>query len=192
MLMFGNLSSYQKSNSQSEKDLQIAAFNQEFAKYADSDIKGYDLISLVNKVVDFNKKNGITNYVDYDKKITVNITLGSAFANKYGVNGDIKPFNTNKYSIKDSNNDFHKIISDFSKLEQTYTLGVMSKLSANYDTIANGKTIKEIVGRDINISLDKIEQYRIYSEFKSATFTSDGNPKYKDGQIVELSFKFTK
>lgn len=193
MLMFGNLSSYQKSNTQSEKDLQLAAFNQEFAQYADSDIKGYDLISLINKVVDFNKKDGITNYVDYDKKITVKITLGSAFANKYGVNGDISPFNTRQYSIQNSNNDFHQIISSFSTLEQQYTLGVMSKLSANYDSIVSGtKTIKEVAGRDIQISPNDIEQYRIYSEFKSATFTTDGNPKYKDGQIVELAFKFLK
>ena len=101
-------------------------------------------------------------------------------------------------------------ISKFSSLESTYSLGVMSKLSANYDSIktykdmkkqnksddeikiSGGKSIKEITGRDINISLEDIEKYREYSEFKSSTFTTDGDIVYDGEQVVGFSFKFVK
>ncbi len=194
MLMFNQLGSYQRSNSNAEKNSQIAAFNREFEKYAESDVKGTDIISLANKIIDYNKKDGTSNSIDYDKKITLYITLGTKFADKYGVNKQLKVFDAKtKYEIKNKNNDFYTAISKFRTLEERYTLETMNVLSANYDTISSGsKTIKDIVGKNINISVNEIEQYREYSEFKTSTFKSDGDPEYEDGQIVGLSFIFEK
>ena len=56
--------------------------------------------------------------------------------------------------------------------------------------ISGGKSIKEITGRDINISLEDIEKYREYSEFKTSTF-KPGEVKYhSNGQVEEMSFEF--
>lgn len=192
LLMFNQLGAFQKAQSSSEKDAQLAIFNQEFAKYADeTSIKGVDIISLANKVVDFNQKSGITNSVDYDQKITLNINL-NGFADKYGVSGSSKLFKKQKnFNIKLNDNDFMKAIIQFSSLESQYTLSTMSKLSANYDSIASGdKTILEVTGKNIDITSDDIEKYREYSELKSSTFKPSDNPKYTNGQIVELSFEF--
>lgn len=192
ILMFNQLGTFQKEQAATEKGVQIATFNQEFAKYADEEkIKGTDIISLANKVVDFNKKEGTSNSVDYDKKITLNINL-TGFANKYGISGKSKLFGNKKiFNIKNNSDDFVKVIIKFSGLESKYTLSTMSKLSANYDSIANGeKTIKEVAGKDISIELADIEKYREYSEMKSSTFKTSKAPKYEDGQIIELSFEF--
>lgn len=210
LLMFNQIGDYEKAQSSNEKVSQVADFNKEFVKYTYDDIKGYDLISLINKAIDFNGKSGVGNSVDYDKKITIKVTLGKSFADKYGVDGKLTIFNIKQYEVKDSNSDFAKAILNFSELETKYSLGVMSKLSANYDSIktyenlkkqnkseneinlSGGKSIKEVTGRDITIPIKEIEQYREYSEFKSSTFRSDAEPEYDGEQVIGLSFKFVK
>ena len=59
----------------------------------------------------------------------------------------------------------------------------------------NEKSVKDIIGVDDDrLKGDKgkkiIEQYREYSEFKTSTFKSNGDPEYEDGQITGLSFIF--
>ena len=197
LLMFNQIGDYEKAQTTSDKVSQIVDFNKEFEKYTyDNNIKVYDLISLINKAVDYNKKDAVNNSVDYNKKITITVTNIKAFKTKYGVNGKSNIFtanNTDKIDVKDRNNDISKAIEKFSELEKNYTLGVMSNLSANYDNIKNGdKTIKDVAGKDINgMNLATIEQYREYSEFKSSTFESTGT-NYDGKQIIGLSFKFIK
>ena len=209
ILMFNQIGDYEKGKSSSEKNSQLLDFNKEFTKYTYDDIKGYELISVINKAIDFNKKPAIGNSVDYEKNITININM-EGFIEKYGVSGDASLLKQKKYIIIDSNNQLVNAITTFSGLEKTYTLGVMSKLSANYDSIKTyqtldrqgktqdeikiqgGKSIKEVTGRDIDIELEDIEKYREYSEFKNSTFRSDSDPEYDNGQIVGLSFKFIK
>lgn len=195
LLMFNQIGDYEKAQSSSEKVSQVADFNKEYIRYTYDDIKGYDLISLINKAIDFNGKEiPVSNSVDYDKKITIKVNNMNGFVAKYGVNGTASLFKQKQYEIKDSSNELSKAILKFSELETKYTLGVMSKLSADYDTIKNGeKTIKEVTGRDIkDISIKEIEQYREYSEFKNSTFRSDADPEYDGEQVVGLSFKFVK
>lgn len=117
LLMFNQIGVYQKSNTSIEKQSQLAAFNQDFARYADTDIKGVDIISLANKIVDFNNKEGITNSVDYDKKITLKINI-AGFASKYGVNGISEIFGKNtSYVVKSSSDSFMQTIKKYSNFE---------------------------------------------------------------------------
>ena len=210
LLMFNQIGDYEKAQSTGEKVSQVADFNKEFLKYTYDDIKGYELISLINKAIDFNGKSGIGNSVDYDKKITIKVKLGKSFAKDHGVNGKLALFEIDEYSIPSSSSskNFLNDIAYFSGLEKKYTLGVMSKLSANYDSIktyedmksknksdveiknSGGKSIEEITGKDIKIDLEDIEKYREYSEFKSSTFKSNANPVYSGEQVVMLSFEY--
>lgn len=209
ILMFNQLGSYQKGNSEAEKNSQIASFNRKFEKYAEGKINGTDIISLANEVVNYNLGDAKTNSIDYDKKITLTVTLGDEFANKYGVASTttgikkLKVFNTKPYTITDKNSSFYIAINQYRALETANSLKTMSLLSANYDNIAytkkekdenptTKKTIQELTGKNINITKDEIEKYREYSEFKISTFKTNGDPEYDNGQIVGLSFIFEK
>lgn len=204
VLMFNQLSYYQRTETDSEKTQQLADFNKEYLKYTYDDIKGYELISLVNKVIDYNIKENVGNSVDYTKKITVDINMKS-FKSKYGVRNVTSLFTKDTYTINNSNTIFSADLNNFRSMENTYTLSAMNKLSANYDTLKQAKAenqnsyetkIKEIVGKVVKnnsgntISLTEIEQYREYSEFKSSTF-KPGNVEYhNNGQVKQLSFEF--
>lgn len=199
LLMFNQIGNYRRANTDSEKSAQLANFNKDFVRYADGEqIKGVDVISLANKIVDYNQKKGVANSVDYDKKITLKINLApsasSNFITKYGTNGRSELFDRRtNWIVSNSDTQFVSKITQFSVLESRYTLGTMSKLSANYDSIANGtKTASQIAGKTVNITTEDIRKYREYSEFKSSTFINDDEPKYDNGQVIELSFKFVK
>ena len=204
VLMFNQLSYYQRTETDSEKTQQLADFNKEYLKYTYDDIKGYELISLVNKVIDYNIKEEVGNSVDYTKKITVVINM-KEFKSKYVVKNITSLFTKDTYTINNSNTIFSADLNNFRSMENTYTLSAMNKLSANYDTLKQAKAenqnsyetkIKEIVGKVVKnnsgntISLTEIEQYREYSEFKSSTF-KPGNVEYhNNGQVKQLSFEF--
>lgn len=216
LLMINQIGDYEKTQSSSDKIKQVTDFNKQFARYTYDDIQGYELISLINKVEDFNGRSGTIreseNSVDYNKKIIVDIDLTSNFKNKYGVEGSMSLFNKQKYTVSTNDKVFVNIIKEFTELETEYSLEAMSKLSANYDSIktyedmkkqgkeeddikrAGGKSIEEVLGRtnNKNITTDKIAKYREYSDFKRATFKSNGDIVYDGNQVSKFSFIFVK
>lgn len=202
VLMFNQLSYYQKSENTSEKTQQLTEFNKEYLKYTYDDIKGYELISVVNKVIDYNIKENVGNSVDYTKKITVDINMKN-FKSKYGVRNVTSLFTKDTYTINSDNTIFSTDLNNFRAMENTYTLSAMNKLSANYDTLKQAKEenqyeikMKEVVGKVVKnnsgntISLSEIEQYREYSEFKSSTFKPLNVEYHDNGQVKKISFEF--
>lgn len=203
LLAFNQIGDYEKGKSSMTKSSQVADFNKEFGKYSGDDIKGYDLITLVNKAIDFNSKEGTNketaNSVDYSKKITITLNGMDNFKKNYGVDGDTTLFKLKSYK----NQELINVINEFNKIQNNYNLSVkeISSLSANYDSIAftnddkkknpDKKTIKELIGRDLSISEKEVKQYREYSEFKSSAFKNT-DIKYDGDQIVELDFEYIK
>lgn len=206
MLMFNQIGSYEKAHTSNIKDSQLAQFNIDFERYTDDNgITGADIISIINKVTDYNRKEGITNSVDYDIKMSVTVSGLDKFKSNYGiVNSDSLFKNITTLTINQNQNRFVDIINTYSNYEREYTLSIMSKLASNYDEIKNSgypegtqkynELIKKIVGKNINNipSLTQIKQYKEYSEFKSATFKSNRDSVYVNGQISELYFEFVK
>ena len=95
-------------------------------------------------------------------------TTGTSFAQKYGINGNTALFKK-KYTISNGNTSFYNDISKYRELENTYSLSIMSKLSANYDKLkaVEGKNdeyanaMKEITGRaGVNVGIKDIEKAR--------------------------------
>lgn len=213
MLMFNQIGSYEKAQTSNVKDSQLAQFNLDFERYTDDNgITGADIISIINKVVDYNKKEGITNSVNYDIKMSVEVSGLNEFMTKYPVESGITSLfsgNILKMGENSNNKYFSEIITQYTGYENQYTLPVMSKLSSSYDEIKSkmkersissdtsqkyNELIKEITGKNISNPprLKAIGQYKQYSEFKSAKFVSAQNPDYNDGQIQNLYFKFVK
>lgn len=56
VLMFNNLSSYQKSTDENTKEVQIIEFNNQYETYNRPEIRGTELYSLLNKVIDYNRR----------------------------------------------------------------------------------------------------------------------------------------
>ena len=69
-------SKYQSSNDELADIEDVAKFNQQFTNYDRDDVEGYELISLINKVVDYNHRKSTTGTNDIkNKPITIEILL---------------------------------------------------------------------------------------------------------------------
>ncbi len=56
ILMFNSLSSYQDTNTQTAREAQIIEFNNQYEMFNRNDVRGSDLYSLLNRVVDYNRR----------------------------------------------------------------------------------------------------------------------------------------
>ncbi len=56
LLMFNSLSSYQKTDIQGTRDAQVIEFNNQYEIYNQKNVRGSELYSLLNKVVDYNRR----------------------------------------------------------------------------------------------------------------------------------------
>ena len=197
VLMFNQIGDYEKGKSNTEKVSQVADFNKEFMVFTYDNIQGTDIISLANKIVNFNSKSGMQNSINYDKKIKLYLIFGNknksgSFAYKLGGNPVI--FTKYSYFIENYSSEFLQLISKYMEYDNKFSIKVMNRLSANYSSLQDGtKTIKDVTGRsDISQDIIKdIPKYREYSEFKGSTFKNT-IIEYDGEQIKNMYFEFVK
>lgn len=201
LLMFNNVGEYQRSQNANKQSSQIAKFNMDFERYTDSKgITGADIVSLINKVNDYNRRaydnenagesSQATNYVDYNIKMSMTIRGLDTFNNLYGYQGlsatdkiFSKPSIDIIYGTK-TGNELYNMIQNFTQLEGNFNRpDDLKKLSGIYDrklrdevNIANmvrelpHLRIENMTEDFIRGNLNSIKLYRQYSEFKLSTF----------------------
>ena len=213
VLMFNQIGSYQQAQDSNQKDSQLAEFNKDFEKYIDDKgITGADVISVINKVIDYNSKaskGGVSNSVDYEIEMSVIISGLDTFNSKYAYNNETtyKLFQTDSYTIdsRNSSNTFKNYLDEATRLEANSGISKdqLKILSGMYDGNINSsrnkikdKLVELNADRYNNWNgnsdpkLDTIIKYRQYWEFKTSKFKPDGDPVYKNGQIQTINFKF--
>ena len=73
VLMMSNLTSYQQKNYDTELTAQVADFNNQFVTYARDGIRGSDMISLMNRIADYNTRyTGTEGYTPMEVDIDMN------------------------------------------------------------------------------------------------------------------------
>ena len=222
VVTFTKIGDYQKSQSTSSKESELAKFNRDFERYTEGEIKGIDIVSLINKIHDYNtKKESIlsgdsatdSTAIDYNIKMKLTVSGLDAFNKKYAYSDEGSSeqlFNSTLYTFtydgtNVNGNKIRDAFNDFVAGEEKATIPVLKKVSDVYDKSKrkeqNIKNIKEKLCKiDFDTyenwngsstpTYDTIKKYRQYSEFKSDKFIASDTPKYKNGQICELSFKY--
>lgn len=123
--MFNQISTYQQAEKTGEKSTQLAKFNADFERYLDDKgISGSDIITLANKISDYNGKQGTINEsaksVDYSIKMTLEINMvaenGSSFKIRYGYSDNSGVFKDNIYRINSSGGNLKTIIDNYNPI----------------------------------------------------------------------------
>ena len=209
LLMFNELSSYQKSQSDIDNASQLAQFNAQFTQYARNDVQGVELISLMNKIVAYNRRTDIYGEIDYNIKITLEVTLTGQFQTKCG--GTLNKYQIQTpYTITGRDSEFYKIADEYRLYESKYTADVLSLMYSNQTSIENGEKLSSDFTTDgqpfrlINSDgsegeniegaelIEFLEQYSEYSSLKSSTFTIEGEPTYTNNQISGMKFRYVR
>lgn len=166
MLMVNSLNSYQQASGSTEAD-ELASFNSQYEKYNTDHIIGSDLISLANKVIDYNKRkssagtseiitksDGTTEVVSYEgqginyEPMILNISFNDTDYIKnqiWYINNDIvfnkHLFNeNNNYSVDTITNSFEiNVLSQIEGIRTKYTSDALTKFVSGISRVFIGK-----------------------------------------------------
>lgn len=210
LIMFHNqLSAYYTEQHNAKMIEQVTEFNSKFDNYSGQTIRGNELISIMNRVVDYNRT-----YADVEgaERITININLLNHQNDLLykGTSGTNKLFTDPTISNADGNDDD---IDDISKLGVSLVkeTGIedtkLQKLSANVSFICDdkdketrnnkirqifgksGNSDSEIEGKIQNIQSATMKYYQL-TQFKRSMFNcTEVVHSQRDGRINRLSFE---
>ena len=142
LLMLNQIGDYEKAQTSDVKEMQLAQFNSDFERYVDDKgITGVDIISLINKVIDYNKKankGGVTNSVNYNIKMSIEVSGLRNFNEKYVY----ELFGNDSY-ICTENNELKKIF-DRSSVERIYSEFKSSTFVISQNPVYENGQIKDL------------------------------------------------
>lgn len=145
LLVFNNLNSYQKVNDQLKKDEKVLEFNNQFETYNRTDVRGSDLLSLINRVIDYNERQSYVGKEGQDlgyKPIILTIDLSKNMDNIRPRDKSHKPiFEETSYTISGTVNTMQGILSEIKGTEgaeKSYTQTELSELVASAESIFLG------------------------------------------------------
>lgn len=200
LMLYGHsqISNYYETKEQEKETGQLAEFNKQYIPYNRDNVRGSDLLSLVNRIIDYNepKMNDIN-----EEKINISIFIDDIqnFYYKYAENKNVKLIQSGTTYTQDNLNS--KLISPANQIEIKYTQALATKLSANITTLMGDNSRKEpndlFAELKVNASsyggLATIRQdillYYQYQQFKRAHFNCE-NLTYKDGRVKSFTFRF--
>ncbi len=219
VLAFNQMSEYQSSSSNLEKSNQLSQFNAQFVQYAKPNLKGTELITLLNRVVSYNRKEIGAGEIDYSQTITIKVSV-HGFNEKYGNSGKTFLFGNNDnrtFTITTGNDELMQIINGQRDLESMYGLNALSMLTSNMESLksyynpqgsndserqrdkSTGRTIKQVIGKNLPEleqqfnahNFSAIDRHGEYANFKTSKFRNIGEILYADnGQVTKMDFEF--
>ena len=142
VLMINNLSTYQGLQTQSEEVAQIEKFNNQYIIYNRDDVRGSDLYSLMNKVIDYNIRQSTEGkelgqngqYVGY-RPMSISIDLKSYQSNLAYLDGKNRLFTSARYAASGTNNGIEEKITNLENTE--FDLGTGVKISLEPEILTN-------------------------------------------------------
>lgn len=142
LLMFNNLSSYQKVGEQDTREAQVIEFNNQFETYNRKNVRGSELYSLLNRVVDYNKRKsikgrGTNEQGQYEGYTNMKITFSLKNPKDFSADGkENRLLTKTEYTQDATTNDFETNISDtVENLEKAYGAESLTKLAAGLSKI---------------------------------------------------------
>ena len=173
MLSYNNFRHYEQTKSDAKEEKDIVEFNNQYTVYYRNNVRGTDLISLVNKVTDYNLKDE-----NQENNIKINIDLNGE-EKDFSYSGENELIINSKYNQQDFKSD---IINNAKKIE-----GECGGEATCFSLVSN---IANIIDDDIK-DTDAILQYYEYVQFKRARFNGTEINYNDKGKVELLSFEFT-
>ena len=219
ILTFSNLTAYQETNTRTTRSTQMAEFNSQYETYNRKDVRGSDLYSLLNKAIDYNRRESTagTNWADKGQEIAyepMTITFTIDDLSGLSADGSHRLITETKYTVGGNSNKFETAIKgEIDRLEGTYGQTSLTNLTTsltkifiddeasddekkeavkNFNLVSKKKTVSDFekIKEDSDIRKDVYKYYE-YIQFKRAHFDCE-KVEYnnKTGRITKMEFKF--
>lgn len=197
ILMLNNLSSYQEAGIQNTKEAQVIEFNNQYETYNRKNVRGSDIVSLINRIIDYNNRKSQEGY----QQMNIKVTLSQL--SKFAYNPtDIKLIK----SVYTQNNltDLVGILNNTNtpkglenKYEEKYIRQLSAEISQVFDINKGVENTKKLLPKDISYygGIDQIKKdasvYYEYSQFKRAYFDCTKVDYNNVGRVINMEFVFT-
>jgi len=163
VIIYNQISNYSSSEIDEQRKQEIVVFNQGYTTYNKQRVKGSELLSLINKALDYNEREANPLDKQYQKMeiyINLNANGGDKTSFAYETSGQNrnKLFTSNKYAHERTgeSSDIGEVTKKASNLENKYkSLKVIATLSANISTITYPETLPSGTSKDIAIQRRK-------------------------------------
>lgn len=156
LLMFNSLTSYQEVGVQNTKEAQVIEFNNQYVTYNRNDVRGSDLYSLLNNVIDYNRRKSSSGtgasdqgqYIAYEP-MTISYTFNGK-QDKLTFDGTNRIFTGEYANFTLDDKTSNKLDNQFkSKLTETYAskenmLSLASGISNLYDKTSDKDKLSAI------------------------------------------------
>ena len=206
ILMLTNLNDYQEKNDTTLQQQQIVEFNNQFSTYDRTGLRGTDMLSLMNRIIDYNSRK-TTEDIGFQKmKITIKGLDSNILQSlRYETSGNNLLIKKNTYT----QDNLSEIVTKPQELERKYQKKYITQLVSNISkfmdiynsSLSINQKIQEInekkwLPKSVTTygSLDSVKNdiliYYEYSQFKRTYFDSTGETKYdrNTGRIIEMNF----
>lgn len=216
LLMFNNLSSYQNTNNDNEMQAQIIEFNNQYETYNRDDVRGSDLYSLLNKVIDYNRrKSEVATGNDEGQQLRFQaMSIVFEFNNKEDLkkltyDNENRIFESKSYELnqKTVNSIEKEITNKVSKIEDNHGKSGLTNLTTGIEKLFDKKdkfdqdTATKLWNSNSKVQVknySEIENYKEdiyiyyeYLQFKRAHFKCIDTGYGKTGRIISMIFEFT-
>lgn len=194
LLMFNSLSSYQEVGTQNTREAQVIEFNNQYETYLRNNVRGSDMISLMNRIIDYNTRKGDDSAEKY-QEMKIKIT---------GIDvSNLKYESSDKEIVKSfyTQDDINNLIEQTQDLEKKYQAKYITTLSTNISNVMDSKEKTAKLLQKSTISDSKWEeikedtaQYYQYTQFKRLYFNCETDKtEYNSGtgRIVYIEFTCT-
>lgn len=177
LLMFNNLTSYQKVNEQNTEEAQVIAFNSTYEAYNTNDVRGNDLYSLINRVVDYNKRKSTEGIGEKDEgqylkyqPMTIKVSFEGKQTELTAPDGEQRIFKKSKlengkeFTINATNNKFDTLFDEINDIKKNYETRVLDNLTTAMTKI--------FVGNEVFNGLSQSDKKQIIYNFNNAIYGS--------------------
>ena len=219
ILTFSNITAYQETNTRSTRSTQMAEFNSQYETYNRKDVRGSDLYSLLNKAIDYNRRESTagTNWADKGQEMAyepMTITFTISNISELSADGTNRLFTSSTNEVTGKSNDFgNKVKDEIDDLEDTYGQTSLTNLTTNltkifiddgadvdkkeeavknFNSASRKLTVNNFseIDEDSTIRSDVYKYYE-YIQFKRAHFDCE-KVEYNNqtGRITKMEFKF--
>lgn len=210
LFMHNNISDYYKSTESNKKTEQLATFNKEYSAYNRNDVRGSELLSLINKIIDFNNSKDIG-----EKEIEIQIVISSSkeqselFYYKfddYNYRRDKNVALIKRGYLYDHEKIQDELLIEANSIAAKFETGIAEKLAANVSKLIIDKSLTETSKErakkerekflnQLNIEPDSVKdndilKYYQYQQFKRAHFDCEELKFTKEGRVESFLFAF--
>ena len=206
MLMLTNLTDYQEKTDTVIEQQQIVEFNNQFSTYDRTNLRGNDMLSLMNRIIDYNTRKTVEG-VGFQKMeiIIKGIDKKILEAIRYDTTGPNLLIKKNTYTQDNLSEIVEKPQELENKYQKKYIIQLVNNISKYMDIYNSGVSINQKIKKideqkwlpktvtsygSIDSVKNDILIYYEYLQFKRTYFDSTGETKYdkNTGRIIEMNF----